>query len=307
MDRNGQGVEWPTLLLLALTYVVWATGTLIWQDSAALSLILTGIAIAQFSSLQHEALHGHPFRNETVNEALVFPGLSLFVPYRRFRDTHLQHHFDPALTDPYDDPESNFLDPALWEKQSRLVQWVERLNNTLAGRMLIGPVLGTWRFVAADVAQARTDPRVAPAWVAHGAGVALVLAWLWAVGTMPLWAYVLAVYLAFALLRIRTFLEHRAHVTPRGRTVVIEDRGPLSLLFLNNNFHVVHHMHPAVPWYRLPALYAQRRDHFLRRNDGYLYRSYGEIFRSYLWKAKDTVPHPIWPVQKPPVPPEERT
>jgi fatty acid desaturase len=240
-----------------------------------------------------------------VNEALVFAALAIFVPYRRFRDTHLQHHFDPALTDPYDDPESNYLDPAVWERQSRLLRWIERLNNTLAGRMVIGPILGTWRFVAADVNAARQDPRIAPAWIAHGLGLVPVLAWLWLQGDIPFWAYLLAVYLAFALLRIRTFLEHRAHVTPRGRTVVIEDRGPLALLFLNNNFHVVHHMHPAVPWYRLPALYTERRAHFLKRNDGYLYRNYAEIFRRYLVRAKDTVPHPIWPVQKQTLPPED--
>jgi fatty acid desaturase len=124
--------------------------------------------------------------------------------------------------------------------------------------------------------------------------VAVVLGWVWA-APMPLWAYLLAVWLGIALLKIRTFLEHRAHEKASGRTVIIEDRGPLALLFLNNNLHVVHHMHPEVPWYRLPALYAARRDHYLRRNGGYVYPSYGQIFRDYLWRAKDPVPHPLWP------------
>ena len=61
---------------------------------------------------------------------------------------------------------------------------------------------------------------------------------------MPVWAYLLAAYLGWSLLKIRTYLEHRAHEAARARTVVIESRGPLALLFLNNNFHVVHHMHP---------------------------------------------------------------
>ena len=294
-------LEWPTLLLLALTYLVWATGTTIWQDSAVLSLILTGVAIAQHSSLQHEVIHGHPFRNDLLNEALVLPALAVFVPYRRFRDTHLQHHYDPALTDPYDDPESNYRDPEEWARLPRMMHRLLRLNNTLAGRMVLGPLLGTARFVAADLAQMR-DRSVRQGWLLHLPGLALVAAWLLIWGDMPFWAYLLAVYLAFALLRIRTFLEHRAHAAARARTVVIEDQGPLALLFLNNNFHAVHHMHPAVPWYRLPALYAARRAHFLRRNDFYVYRSYVQIFRQYLWRAKDTVPHPIWPVQKTPPP-----
>jgi len=115
------------------------------------------------------------------------------------------------------------------------------------------------------------------------------------VAGMPVWAFLLAVWLGHGLLKIRTFLEHRAHVTARARTVIIEDRGPLALLFLNNNFHAVHHMHPSVPWYRLPSVYAGRRDHFRRRNDGYVYRSYAQIFAQYLFRAKDPVPHPLWP------------
>ena len=72
-----------------------------------------------------------------------------------------------------------------------------------------------------------------------------------------------------SLLKVRTFLEHRAHEKPRARTVVIEGQGLWSFLFLNNNFHVVHHMHPTVSWYKLPRLYHGNRDHYLRRNQGY--------------------------------------
>ena len=126
------------------------------------------------------------------------------------------------------------------------------------------------------------------------AGLIPVILWLSA-AAMPWWAYLLAAWIGHALLKIRTFLEHRAHEAARARTVVIEDRGPLALLFLNNNLHVVHHMHPAVPWYRLPALYAANRDHYIRRNDGYIYRNYLEIFRAHLFRAKDPVPHPLMP------------
>jgi fatty acid desaturase len=57
-------------------------------------------------------------------------------------------------------------------------------------------------------------------------------------------------------------------------------------------------MHPNVAWYRLPALYAARKEHFLRRNEGYVYRNYLEVMRQHLWHAKDPVPHPIFPVKK---------
>ena len=111
---------------------------------------LAALAIVQFSSLQHEVLHGHPFRNRRLNEALVFPGLTVHVPYLRFRDRHLAHHHDPLLTDPYDDPESNYHDPEVWARMPRLMHWLLRLNNALLGRMILGPVIGTVFFLRDD-------------------------------------------------------------------------------------------------------------------------------------------------------------
>lgn len=291
--------EWLTLGILLATYAVWALGTTvlaaIWLP---LGIVATGLAIAQFSSLQHEVLHGHPFRSRLANEAMVFPSLTICVPYGRFRDTHLAHHHDPNLTDPYDDPESNFQDPAIWARLPRWWQRVLEANNTLLGRIVLGPIVGNALWIASEWRLIRAgSPGVLRDWLLNLAGLVPVLAWLvWA--GFPIWAYLLAAWIGHGLLKIRTYLEHRAHEAFRARTVVVEDRGPLALLFLNNNYHVVHHMHPNVPWYRLPALYAANRDHYLRRNDGYRYRSYGEIFRRYLLRRKDPVPHPVWPVQK---------
>jgi fatty acid desaturase len=53
-------------------------------------------------------------------------------------------------------------------------------------------------------------------------------------------------------------------------------------------------MHPKLPWYRLPGVYFGNRARYLACNDGYMFRSYAEVFRRYLFKAKDTVPHPLW-------------
>ncbi|RUS58640.1 fatty acid desaturase [Pseudorhodobacter sp. E13] len=289
-------VEWQTLLLLLATYALWGVGTtLAYGASPVLGIVLTGVAITQFSSLQHEALHGHPFRIKWLNEALVSPALTLTVPYGRFRDTHLAHHNDPALTDPYDDPESNYFDPAVWAGLPRPVQALFRANNTLLGRVVLGPIIGNtlWLLTEARLVRANA-PGVRRDWALHALGLVPVVLWLWW-AAMPLWAYLLAAYLGHAILKIRTFLEHRAHEVARARTVVVEDRGPLSLLFLNNNLHSVHHCHPGVPWYHLPRIYAARRAEFLAGNDGYAYSGYGAVFRAHLLRAKDPVPHPLYP------------
>jgi fatty acid desaturase len=294
--RNVEVVmEWPTVALLAACYGVWIFGVFVVAGwSLWLAVPLVAVAVAQHSSLTHEAIHGHPTRIAAVNAALLILPLTLWIPYLRFKDQHLAHHHDEKLTDPYDDPESNYMDPAVWDRTPRWAQMILRVNNTLAGRIIIGPLVGLFFFLWGDLAAILAgDRRVLKGWLLHLVPLAATL-WIVAVSLMPVWAYLLAVHFGLGLLKIRTFLEHRAHEKARGRTVVIEDRGPLSVLYLNNNFHVVHHMHPKVAWYRLPRIYEARPEHYLSRNDGYCYRSYAEVFRSYLWKAKDPVPHPLW-------------
>ncbi len=295
-ERSRNWVEWPTLSLVLLGYATWVAGTTylsaLWLP---LAIVLTTMAIALHSSLQHEVIHGHPVANRILAQALVFPSIILVIPYLRFRDTHLAHHQDAILTDPYDDPESNYLDPAVWER----LPWISRallsFNNTLIGRLLVGPAISQVAFMLGDWRKARAgDGAVLRGWLWHLPALVPVILWLVYVAEMPFWAYALSAYAAISILKIRTFLEHQAHERARGRTVVIEDRGILSFLFLNNNLHVVHHMHPRVPWYRLPEIYFANRERYLTRNNGYRYKSYGEVFRRYLFKAKDPVPHPIW-------------
>lgn len=289
-------IEWPTFALIVVTYALWmAVTALLWTLAPVLTVSVTAVLIAFHASLTHEVLHGHPFPWRRVNEALMFAPLNLAFPYNRFRDLHLAHHQDARLTDPFDDPESNYLDPADWEALPRWQQRLYAAQNTLLGRMALGPGIGQLRFMAAEARAARAGDRaVWLAWALHVPGLALVLGWVVLATDMPVWAYVTAAYLGLSLLKIRTFLEHQAHERARGRTVIIEDRGPLAFLFLNNNLHVVHHMHPRVPWYRLPRLFAENRARYLDRNNGYYFRSYAEIFRRHFLTAKDPVPHPLW-------------
>ena len=78
-------------------------------------MILLAFLIALHSSISHEILHGHPTKNDFVNSIFVFPAVGIFIPFLRFKDTHLEHHKNENLTDPYDDPETNFIDPKKWE------------------------------------------------------------------------------------------------------------------------------------------------------------------------------------------------
>ena len=86
---------------------------------------------------------------------------------------------------------------------------------------------------------------------------------------------------------LRTFAEHQADEDPKNQTAIIEASPFFALLFLNNNLHSVHHDHPRLPWYRLPAVC--RQDYGGRT---YRFGGYGEVVRRFAFRSKEPVPHP---------------
>ena len=292
----GKAIEWPTIFLWLVCWGLWLFVLFVLPLVSMLlaGVVLTLVLVLQ-SSLSHEALHGHPFSSGRVNDGLAMVSLGLLVPYIRFRDTHLAHHIDERLTDPYDDPETNFYDPAVWAQMAPWQQQIMQLNNTLLGRMLIGPLISQVMFMRGDLREMRQgDCVILRAWLIHFVSSALVIGVV-LTSPIPIWIYLICCYFTMSILKIRTFLEHRAHQDTTARTVIIDDNGPLAFLFLNNNLHAVHHLHPQVAWYNLPRLYRDNTDSYDRFNEGYNYRSYAQVIARYFVKSKDPVPHPLWP------------
>lgn len=252
------------------------------------------VMIAMQSSLMHECLHGHPTRNARLNEALIGLPIGLVYPYRRFKALHLRHHADERLTDPFEDPESYYRANWQYREMPAALRYLFKVNNTMLGRVIIGPLLADVAFFAADLKLiAAGDRAVRKAWLLHGLGAAFVLPIVaWGFG-MPLWLYILVpVWLGQSLIAIRTFAEHQWSERPDGRTIIVE-RSPLSFLFLNNNLHFVHHKMPTVSWYRLPALFRERREEWLKLNGGYAYRNYSALLKEFALRAKEPVAHPV--------------
>ena len=145
------------------------------------------------------------------------------------------------------------------------MKFLLKINNTMAGRFVLGPWLACIGFFIDDAKQMLAgDKAIRKAWLLHAIGLAIVLPVVQFGFGMPLWLYVLVpVWLGQSLISIRTFAEHQWSERPEGRTIIVE-RSPLSFLFLNNNLHFVHHKSPTVPWYRLPKLFRDRRDEWLK-------------------------------------------
>ena len=74
------------------------------------------------------------------------------------------------------------------------------------------------------------------------------------------------------------------------------------LLFLNNNFHAVHHDRPSLAWYKLGALWRSDREEVLARNGGYLIPGYGAVLRRWGLRQREPVVHPFGEFRPPPLP-----
>ena len=288
-------VEWPTVFLTLFCYGAWlATGFLLWPSHPLLALVVLPFILALQSSIMHEVLHGHPTRNARLNEALVFLPIGVVWPFRRFKTIHLRHHADERLTDPLDDPESYY--QALWmhEDLPPTMKFLLKINNTMVGRFFLGPWLSCIGFFIDDAKHMIAGDRViGKAWLLHAIGLAIVLPVVQFGFGIPVWLYILVpVWLGQSLIAVRTFAEHQWSEHPEGRTVIIE-RSPLSLLFLNNNLHFIHHKTPTAAWYKLPRLFRERRDEWLRMNNGYAYPNYFALIKAYAFKAKEPIVHPV--------------
>ena len=293
---TARAIEWPTIALIALGYGGWfAAGLWIYPANAVLALALMAIFNSLHSSLVHEVIHGHPTRNCTVNTALVIINPGLIWPFYRYRRMHLRHHADERLTDPFDDPESYYRALYVYEAFPPWAKWGLALSNTLIGRILLGPALSTIALLLEDTRAAlRGDREVILAWIIHLMAATPIVFCVVLIFQIPLWLYITtACYGGAAIISLRTFAEHQWHETPEGRTIIVE-RSPLSILFLNNNLHLVHHKNPTAAWYELPRLYRAKPAYWYRLNNGYVYPNYWKLFRSYALIAKEPVAHPAW-------------
>jgi fatty acid desaturase len=291
----GLRVEWPTVFLTILVYIV--IGSLVWFHKEVPWWVILPIGAyfaALHSSLQHETLHGHPTGNRWINEALVFLTPHFWLPFPRYRATHLTHHNDAHLTDPKLDPESFYLLPDDWAALPGIKRTLYSMNNTLAGRMIMGPAVSIIRFWSSEFAEiTHGNWDTAWAWLYHGVASLIAIYLISGIAGMPLWQYILLfAYPGISLALVRSYCEHQAAENSDHRTIIVEASPFWSLLFLNNNLHVAHHTRPALAWYKLPAYYRAERDRLVAKNNAYLMRGYGEIFSRFFLHAKEPVPYP---------------
>ena len=288
-------IEWPTIALSAIIYSMWFALTLFWAHLPFWALTIAGAwTTAWHMSLQHEIIHGHPTRKRWINNLIGQWPLAIWLPFENYRHSHLAHHNDERLTDPLDDPESFYWRQDQWDDIGRFGRAMVRLQASLIGRLIIGPLWASARLWKMEVAAiAAGKPRKLRDTARHILEVSVVLIWVLGVCRMPLLTYLLCfAYAGTSLAMVRSFAEHRAESIVERRTAIVEKSWIFGPLFLFNNLHVAHHMRHTMPWYALPRWYRINREALIERNGGLVYDTYRDIFRRYLFRPHDQALHP---------------
>lgn len=290
--------EWPTWAVCIAVYGLWI-GTLVLLHTHAIGLLaatpLLIVSSAWYMSLQHELMHGHPTRWPLFNKLLGYAPLAVWFPYTLYRDSHMRHHRDADLTLPNRDPETNYVDVDEWRTMSPLMQRLWRAQRTFMGRLVVGPPLSVARTYAAECrAFAHGKWHYGPMWCTHGALLVLMMAGMQRWAGVPALYYLLAVsWPALSLAMIRSFYEHRAADKVSERTAINEAGWVTRLLFLNNNYHSIHHDLPGLPWYLLAAAYRLRAIEYVAKSGGFrVAGGYRGLFLRYAFRAPDATVHP---------------
>ncbi len=231
----------------ALSVFLGLTGRLPLWAAGALNVIALYLA----AHINHEAVHsnlnGSDAKLKWLNEAIGhFGSFWLFLPLPAFRAVHLAHH---RLTNHKE------LDGDMWMAGKHPVDVFLRCSTLLWGYEIRLHRLARKKLIEPRVVRAVIVQRllaIALIVVAFLAGYGLEIMALWvipALVTMPILAYMFA------------YVVHHPHDSEeRYRSArVIRARGrlgeTLGAVFVGQNYHLIHHLHPRVPFYRYAKLY----------------------------------------------------
>ena len=255
-----------------------------------LTLVVLAFLGAWYSSIQHEGVHGHPTPSATANLVLLQAPLGLIYPYWLYRDLHLIHHRDENLTDPELDPESNYVTAEHWAAMSAPLRRVRLVNQTLLGRITVGPALAMVT-VGKDAVRRLGDGENRAGVIRWAMAVTVILFAIDAVG-FPVWVFALGFgYLGLSITMIRSFAEHRA-VDDDVRSAVVCSRWFWGFVYMSVNLHVTHHRHPALPWYEVRRTHRRCDAERVAAGSAGLHRSYPALIARYLLRPVDQVVHP---------------
>lgn len=250
---RGVPIAWPTLGLGLFAFLAWVSVFFLAIYQLAplwiLAIIATVATILAFTPM-HDSSHRSAAKDRLANEVLGrIMALPLSAPFPAFRYLHLEHH--KHTNNPKDDPDMwsgsgpRLLLPLRWATQDYYYYFFYlRAGGRPRGEMI--EVVSTLL-------------------VLYGGALAFALAG-YATEVFFLWflpGRLALGFLAFAF----DYLPHHPHTVlsrdDRYRATIVRESPWLTAILQFQNYHLVHHLYPGVPFYRYGKVWWAKRKELL--------------------------------------------
>jgi fatty acid desaturase len=202
-------------------------------------------------TFMHDCVHGVLFEANWKNWAFgMFSTIPILVTFLAFKEDHLEHHrYNRSTSDP----------DAFTMGKRRVLDFV-----LFYAYVVVGGVLTLVQFTLLYPLK-KFDRRE---WLIHGSELLIrcvvlggLFVWTASLGVLDrfLELWLIPVYIFSLLNSVRFIAEH--YETPWDEGQLLGTRAilsnPVHRFFWNNiNYHIGHHVYPAVPWYNLGKLHA---------------------------------------------------
>ncbi len=292
----------PNLVKVPLFYALWAAFGYVAWNSTEVWLTWTCYALMGYMQMgivtfMHECTHSTMFKKKWKNTAFgIFAMIPFLISFTSFKEDHLLHHtYNRSPRDP---------DAVFYGKRTPL-DFV-----LFYAYCFVGGVLTFFQFGFIYAITSLRGKKAALHWAEmalHAVVTTAALMWADSVGILqPVLAVWLIPFIFFAFLNsIRFIAEH--YGTPYNAGQLAGTRtltsNPLTSFFWNNiNWHIGHHVYPAVPWYNLQKLHQLMLPE-IQAQKAKVDPSYTWIFLQALWygpESEETVAraNPGWKPQE---------
>lgn len=266
-------------IMVFLTWIAWTTDSTLGKWAA---YIATGYMWMGMVTFMHDATHNTLFKDKWANWAFgIICMVPLMVSFITFKEDHLEHH---RFNRSYKDPD------AFTMGKRGVLDFVLFYTYVIGGAVLsfihFNLIYPVQRF---NLQQ----------WAIHLFETALKVACYWA---LIAWAInndvlgkTLAVWLIpvffFSLFNsVRFIAEH--YETPWNEGQLVGSRtiisNPVHSFFWNNiNWHIGHHVYPAIPWYNLIELH-KLMEPTIKAKGAIVDKSYTAVFIKALIRGPET-------------------
>lgn len=245
------GVAWPTLALAVLCVGVWTSAFVLGSKGTHPTGLLVFVAFAAiFASFTpfHDATHRSVSRTSWINE-IVGRALSIFwlVPFPVMRFVHLEHHRNT------NDAEK---DPDYWSGKGNPyllpVRWLTQDLHYLV-------------FYVGKLSERNRSEKVEVIF-----SLVLFLIVIGLLGSFGYWKELLLFGLlpnrmaVFFLAFTFDYLPHKPHLITSAedpyKATKVRPVWCLTPLLLYQNYHLIHHLYPAVPFYNYAKVWNERKE-----------------------------------------------